>query len=285
MDNLLSEWAVQEALQKQFPMHYSAQRGNVAVMKSLIGRGCVVNCSNLEQVTPLHEAATAGHTLAVKFLLDEGAWFDAPTINGVTPLAAACAAGHAECVQLLLERNVSVNPSKVLALVTNKSSPLHEAVINGNVQCVKLLIKSKAELNLIDLSLGTPLQAACRAIKINLECITLLIQAGADVNTAILDISPLHIAASRNLLPLVQLLLNYGADVYLRDNLGRRPKELVSTTSNIWKVLNNYELNPRSLADSCRLSILRFLVVGRNFENIRNIGLPHKVVHFILNKF
>jgi len=120
---------------------------------------------------------------------------------------------------------------------------------------------------------------------VRFECITLLIQAGADVNTAILDISPLHIAASRNLLPLVQLLLNYGADVYLRDNLGRRPKELVSTTSNIWKVLNNYELNPRSLADSCRLSILRFLVVGRNFENIRNIGLPHKVVHFILNKF
>ena len=46
-------------------------------------------------------------------------------------MAAACAAGHADCVQLLLERNVSVNPSKVLALVTNKSSPLHEAVING----------------------------------------------------------------------------------------------------------------------------------------------------------
>ena len=52
------------------------------------------------------------------------------------------------------------------------------SAVTGNVQCVKLLIKSKAELNLIDLSLGTPLQAACRAIKINFECITLLIQAG-----------------------------------------------------------------------------------------------------------
>lgn len=81
MDNLLSEWAVQEALQKQFPMHYSAQRGNIAVMKSLIGRGCVVNCSNLEQVTPLHEAATAGHTRAVKFLLDEGAWVSVTTFK------------------------------------------------------------------------------------------------------------------------------------------------------------------------------------------------------------
>jgi len=108
---------------------------------------------------------------------------------------------------------------------------------------------------------------------------------GADVNTAILDTSPLHIAASRNLMPLVQILLNYGADVYLRDNSGRRPKELLSTTSSIWKLLDNYEFNPRSLADSCRLSVLRSFVVGKNVDNIKNIGLPHKVVQYILNKF
>jgi len=158
-------------------------------------------------------------------------------------------------------------------------------VVVGNVQCVKLLIKNKAELNLIDLSLGTPLQAACRAIKINFECVTLLIQAGADVNTAILDIPPIHIAASRSHLPLVQLLLNYGADVYLRDSSGRRAKELVSSTSIIWKTLSNYEMNPRSLADSCRLSVLRFMVIGKNVDNIQNIGLPHKVLHYILNRF
>ena len=74
MDKLFSEWGVQEALQNQFPMHYAAKRGDIAVMKYLIGRGCVVNCSNLEQVTPLHEAATQGHIDAVQFLLDEGAW-------------------------------------------------------------------------------------------------------------------------------------------------------------------------------------------------------------------
>ena len=74
MENLLRVWRVNEALQQRFPMHYAAGHGDVEVLKSLIERGYLVNCTNLDLVTPLHEAATNGQVDALQFLLDEGAW-------------------------------------------------------------------------------------------------------------------------------------------------------------------------------------------------------------------
>ena len=55
-------------------MHFAARKGDVEVMKALIGRGYVVNCMTFELVTPLHEASSRGHVRAVQFLIDEGAW-------------------------------------------------------------------------------------------------------------------------------------------------------------------------------------------------------------------
>lgn len=56
-------------------MHYAARKGNVEVMKALIGRGYVVNCMTpTELITPLHEASSKGNVAAVQFLIDEGAW-------------------------------------------------------------------------------------------------------------------------------------------------------------------------------------------------------------------
>ncbi|XP_046639772.1 ankyrin repeat and SOCS box protein 13-like isoform X1 [Daphnia pulicaria] len=281
MDRLLTEWHLNESLQNRHPMHYAAKKGNVEVMKALISRGYVVNCMTpTELVTPLHEASSKGNVAAVQFLIEEGAWINARNIDGATPLCVACAAGQTEVAKLLIESNASVNPT---ILIDPLNSPLHEAVMKGHIQCVKLLISKGAKLNAADRHYGTPLHAACVAYKINIDCILSLIQAGADVNATIVHKAPLHIAAYRNLFSVVQLLLNYGADVYMRDNLGKRPKELAKPNSAVKRLLHDYEINPRTLSDCCRLAILQSFVVGKNSMVIKQLGLPKKIIQFIFS--
>ena len=105
--------------------------------------------------------------------------------------------------------------------------------------------------------------------------------AGADVNATMFHKTPLHLAARRKNLMLVQMLLNYGADVYARDNMGMRPSDVAQSNSVIKYVLLTYERYTRSLSDCCRLTILK-LMVGKNIDNVRSLGLPHKLVQYTL---
>jgi ankyrin repeat/SOCS box protein 13 len=81
----------------------------------------------------------------------------------------------------------------------------------------------------------------------------------------------------------VQLLLNYGADVYMRDSLGKRPKELAKSNSAVKRLLHDYEIHPRTLSDCCRLAILQSFVVGKNSFAIKQLGLPKKIIQFIFS--
>ena len=71
---------------------------------------------------------------------------------------------------------------------------------------------------------------------------------------------------------LVQMLLNYGADVYARDNMGMRPSDVAQSNSVIKYVLLTYERYPRSLSDCCRLTILK-LMVGKNIDRFDMIKI------------
>lgn len=81
----------------------------------------------------------------------------------------------------------------------------------------------------------------------------------------------------------MQLLLNYGADVYMRDNLGKRPKELAKSNSAVKRLLDDYEIHPRTLQNCCRLAILQSFVIGKNSITIKQLGLPKKIIQFIFS--
>ena len=49
--------------------------------------------------------------------------------------------------------------------------------------------------------------------------------------------TPLHVAVVNSQLPLVTLLLHYGADVYARNNQGRKPRNLSNKNSPIYQLL------------------------------------------------
>jgi ankyrin repeat protein len=139
------------------------------------------------------EAAALGLDPVLRRLLDaqpESA--TAYSVDGFTPLGLACYFGHPACVELLLERGADVHaPSR-------------------NGMCVRPLHSA--------LSHDDPVIAAVVARR--------LLAAGADLQACQQGgYSPLHLAAGRGNLGLVELLLEAGADPAARADNGLTPTD------------------------------------------------------------
>ncbi|CAI5637557.1 ankyrin repeat and SOCS box protein 13a.1 isoform X4 [Oreochromis niloticus] len=237
-------WADRTAL------HEAASHGRALQLKQLIENGASVNMVTVDNITPLHEACIQAHPNCARLLLEAGAQVDVRTIHGSTPLCNACAAGSLECAKLLLDYGAKVNPS----LTALTASPLHEACIqgkpsagttpchaitspyerhftflSGNPQVVRLLIASGAKLEAFDVHFGPPLHIACA--KGHLNCVKELLTAGANVNAVKFHEIALHHAARVSMVEMIELLVEFGANVYASDNLGRKPIDYTTPAS------------------------------------------------------
>ncbi|KFO14174.1 Ankyrin repeat and SOCS box protein 13, partial [Balearica regulorum gibbericeps] len=223
------------------PVHEAARRGEILQLQQLIESGACVNAVTYDSITPLHEASLRGQTQCVKLLLAAGAQVDARNIDGSTPLCDACASGSIECVKVLLSHGAKVNPPLYTA------SPLHEACMNGSSECVQLLIDVGANLEAHDCHFGTPLHVACA--REHLDCAKLLLKAGlffflasgANVNAAKLHETALHHAAKVKNVDLVEMLIEFGGNIYARDNRGKKPSDYTWSSSPTAKCFEYYE--------------------------------------------
>ncbi|XP_067001163.2 ankyrin repeat and SOCS box protein 12 [Anabrus simplex] len=92
------------------------------------------------------------------------------------------------------------------------SSPLRLACSAGKADSVQELLKYGADIDFPDIKMQTPLFVAAHMNHV--ECCKLVLQAGANPNgNAGNLIPPLHIACSRGFAPIVQLLLQHGAEL------------------------------------------------------------------------
>ncbi|KAE8616699.1 hypothetical protein XENTR_v10008859 [Xenopus tropicalis] len=215
------------------PIHEASRHGNASQLRQLIDSGICVNLVTVDSITPLHEACLHGHTQCVKLLLAAGAQVDARNIDGSTPLCDASSAGSLECVKLLLDNGAKVNPPIFTA------SPLHEACMSGKSECVKLLIEVGANLEAHDCHFGTPLHVACA--REHLDCAKFLLSAGANVNAAKLHETALHHAAKVKNKDLIKMLVEFGGNVYARDNRGKKPSDYTWSNSPTAKCFEYYE--------------------------------------------
>lgn len=222
-------WADRTAL------HEAASHGRALQLKQLIESGASVNTVTVDNITPLHEACIQAHPNCARLLLEAGAQVDVRTIHGSTPLCHACSSGSLECVLLLLKHGAKVNPS----LTALTASPLHEACIQGNVEIVSLLISSGAQLEAFDVHFGPPLHIA--SAKGHTDCVRELLQAGAKVNSVKFHETALHHAARVDSVDLIELLVDFGANVFSSDNLGRKPIDYTTQASASFCCLSFYE--------------------------------------------
>ncbi|XP_036373857.1 ankyrin repeat and SOCS box protein 13-like [Megalops cyprinoides] len=253
-------------------VHEAAAQGRALQLQRLIESGASVNIVAVDSITPLHEACIQGQTQCVRLLLDAGAQVDARNIDGSTPLCDACAAGSLECVKLLLDRGATVNPP----LFT--FSPLHEACMGGNSDCVRLMIAKGAHMEAHDCHFGTPLHVACA--RQHVDCAKVLLNAGANVNAAKLHETALHHAAKAKNVDLIEMLIEFGGNVYARDNLGKKPIDYTRPGSPPAICLAFYEGTPLSLQHLSRLA-LRMALGTRALEAVSKLNLPTRIINYL----
>uniref|UniRef100_A0A452FPT2 Ankyrin repeat and SOCS box containing 13 n=1 Tax=Capra hircus TaxID=9925 RepID=A0A452FPT2_CAPHI len=276
------------------PVHEAAQRGETRQLQQLIESGACVNQVTVDSITPLHAASLQGQVQCVQLLLAAGAQVDARNIDGSTPLCDACASGSVECVKLLLSYGAKVNPPLYTA------SPLHEACMSGSSECVRLLIDVGANLEAHDCHFGTPLHVAC-ALLLNAgayttafppvlpaaaeaDCVSgeglITFVSRANVNAAKLHETALHHAAKVKNVDLIEMLIQFGGNIYARDNRGRKPSDYTWASSAPARCLEHYEKTPLSLSQLCRVSLRRAAGV-RGLEKIARLDIPPRLIDFL----
>ncbi len=236
-------------------LHHAVGTRSVNIVRLLLDAGAEVDYhEKMFGATPLFWAADSPDSDIVKLLLEHGANPNATSsyFGSFYALHAAAQEGRLENIRLLLAAGANVNqfndePTCVTAL--------HVAAENA----VSFLLEAGADVNAAASEGVTPLHAA--AYRGELDIARMLLEAGAQVD-AILRVdeesdvhddamcfrlpngdesayycdeyvpigsTPLHLAALQGYLPIVELLLEHGANPQARTQSGTTAQELIWT--------------------------------------------------------
>lgn len=159
-----------------------------------------------ERNTPLSKAVQGGHLEAAKVLLENGADPNVRGFAGKTALFWAVERGYAPLANLLLEHKADPNISNTAGL-----TPLMEAAKDGRTDLVRDLLAHQADLNAREGDDGLPG--------------TLDVSAGTGM-------TPLMLATVGNHSAVVNILLQAGADVTLRNRGGQTALDIARKSGN-----------------------------------------------------
>ncbi|XP_020920712.1 ankyrin repeat and SOCS box protein 13 isoform X4 [Sus scrofa] len=104
--------------------------------------------------------------------------------------------------------------------------------------------------------------------------------AGANVNAAKLHETALHHAAKVKNVDLIEMLVQFGGDIYARDNRGRKPSDYARSSSAPARCLEHYEKTPLTLSQLCRVSLRRATGV-RGLEKIAKLNIPARLIEYL----
>lgn len=196
-------------------LHSAAENGYFQIIQLLLANGADVNLTDDAGTIALHLAAQKGYNRIVALLLENGSMVDkAAEITGRTALYFASKEGHLEIVRTLLRQSANVNVES-----KDDETPLHIATQNGRLNVVQTLLENGADPNAETVGGFTPLHLA--AIKNLVEIAFELLYQGAFIDTASAHLhmkysncTPLQCAVLEGNLKMVNLLIEYGANVH-----------------------------------------------------------------------
>lgn len=186
--------------------------------------------------TPLSIAAENGELEFLQLLLKCGA-----KINAVD-MEAAAAGGHLAIVAELIKHGADVNSRSANV---RRITPLHIAAIWGNKEVVELLLEKGANVNAVGKANQTALMQVIERgnMEESLAIIELLLQYETNINiTDVNDNNALMTAAKRGFLPVMQILLDAGANVHAKNKHGQNAATLAAMAYNVKavKLLRRY---------------------------------------------
>jgi ankyrin repeat protein len=195
---------------QQSGLHAASYINCVHCVKLLLSLGSDVNAKNEDNKTSLHYALQDLEML--KILLE-----NKPNADNIqSSLINAIEINNIDAVRLLLDFGADVNNISG----EEKETPLHVAADRGNAAILKLLIKKGAYVNRKNVYGNSVLHDM--AERGNCQMASQILKAGADVNAKNRSgKTALHLAVKDE--NLVQLLIDYGADATVCDDMGRLP--------------------------------------------------------------
>jgi ankyrin repeat protein len=150
---------------------------NLQLFQLLLNYGAQIETRiKSEQILPIHRASAIGCLAICQFLILNGMDVNTQSKHGKTCLHLAAQYGHEDIVKLLVESGANVN-----ILDSDNCSPLFSAVQHYHYNIVEYLLLNNAEVNLIDRYGNFPLSLAFHKLD-NERLIKLLINYGADIN-------------------------------------------------------------------------------------------------------
>ena len=221
-------------------LHDAAKSGNYKRVKELI-----VDGADLDELAPepqsgqdwpkgtaLHWAAPAGHEDIVRLLIENSAYVNEETDFGDctivdTPLDFAVWKKHKGIVLILLKSGANVE-----SVGHNHSWPLERALRNGSIDIAQILLDHGADMDREGVGGYTSLhQSIDNNQKVS---IAFLLKNGADVNSCWDDfcIAPIHIAAKEGNTDIINMLIQYGANLRLKSSDGKTPLMIANNYGN-----------------------------------------------------
>lgn len=189
-------------------IHFLSSINRVDFLSVLFRRGAALEDGVGRFGTPLHFAARFGQAEAVLFLLDQGANPDSLDAEGMTPLMAACEAGQEITTQILVNRTGVIMSRSW----RHGNTALHYSILKNLVESSKLLVAAALNIDVENANGETPLLIAC--MQGSYPLVEFILEKGADVNTCRRDgHSPLSAACEAGDVSIIRLLLERGAAV------------------------------------------------------------------------
>ncbi|XP_057372228.1 uncharacterized protein LOC130693126 [Daphnia carinata] len=235
----------------------SKNDGKLDLVQMVIDNGGDPNATDKFGRSPVHSVVRLNESLAglnmLRLLLENGGNVNLQDkANQFTPVhyaASSLKLGVPEKMKILLKSGGDVNKQG-----NDRITPLHLAVGNSGIygpQLTRMLLKLEANPNAMDTQQRTPLHEAIRNAQddISFDAIHQLVGMGANPNARDSNgWTPMHYAVQhrrRNSVKMVELLLQHGGSMKIKDNKGMTPHRLAKCCLPeclpIYKRLNNEE--------------------------------------------
>ncbi|XP_030849658.1 serine/threonine-protein phosphatase 6 regulatory ankyrin repeat subunit A-like [Strongylocentrotus purpuratus] len=209
----------------------------------------------------LHDACVKGDLNAIKLLINAGADVDVKSTNNSTPLLLAAEYGHQSCVEELI--SYGADPTK---RDNDGDSLVHVASLGGGLETLKFVLDLEGMSKLISSKNNVgqiPLHSAAKVG--NIDCVELLLaqdtrQEDGEDSCFLVDEqdsqgkTPLHLAVEGGFSPVIEALIEAGADLNIQNNDGKtclhllvtlwgspeHPDKKVQTTNGFEPVVSRY---------------------------------------------
>ena len=263
------------------PLHAASRcrdNSNLDIVDTLVTAGANINAQNAYGKTPLHVASQSGHISIIHRLVQAGASMDARDRNEQTPLHEATTCRQINAIGALAMAGANINARDGLGrtplhIATSYSSPFYDMNHVSHFDIVHALIQAGADVNIRDNRGFSPLDTAWTRNPDEWAILRSLIKAGADIDSTVGDtgLTPLALAAHITSYSLVDVLLEAGANIYIRDRFGR-------TACDLALACGNYAIAANIAAMPQRVNILRNAIIKNDMAGlevlIRPSGFP-----------